>query len=80
MKEEINIDKKKRGKVWGCGFTTGMFIGLGVALIEFGYSIRSLFGHIGTAPGSDLIIYGLVLVLIGSVFGIYSYFKYVKSS
>jgi hypothetical protein len=80
LKREMEADKKKRKYAWIGGLVAGVAIGMGVSSIEGGYAIRLHFGHIGVEVGSDFIIYGLILILIGSIIGACTYFKYVSSS
>jgi hypothetical protein len=79
-KRGMEADKKKRMHAWIGGLCTGIMIGMGIDLIGLGYTIRHYFGYVGVEVGSDFIIDGLILVLIGFIMGACTYFKYVSSS
>jgi multisubunit Na+/H+ antiporter MnhB subunit len=80
LKKEMETDKKKRREAWIGGLVAGVAIGIGSNLISLGYTIRPYFGYAGVEVGSDFVIYGLIFVLIGSITGACTYFKYVSSS
>jgi hypothetical protein len=75
--EGVEIDREKRMKAWVFGFIAG-------ALAGFGFCIMNMRNYIAMAfkePTLERILLeeGLIIVLIGLLIDVYSYFKYVKS-